>query len=97
MVWFDPERHYQDLAGKLSLPDAAVEAYDGSLFELRHRLEPYLGEPGDSPPRLVVYVPLHEEETHNALVELPSRAWSYGRAVTPASETRAWRPSPERP
>ncbi len=70
MVWFDPERHYEDLAGNLSLPDAAVEAFDGSFFELRYRLEPYLGEPGDSPPRLVVYVPLHEEETHNALVEL---------------------------
>jgi hypothetical protein len=70
VVWFDPERHYQDLAGTLSVPDAAVEAYDGSFFELRHRLEPCLSEHGDSPPRLVVYIPLREEETHNALVEL---------------------------
>ena len=69
-MWFDPEGHYTDLAGDLSLPDAAVEAYGGSFFELRHRLEPYLSAPGDSPPRLLIYVPLQEEETHNALVEL---------------------------
>ncbi|MBA2713956.1 MAG: PglZ domain-containing protein [Rubrobacteraceae bacterium] len=70
VVWFDPEGHYTDLAADLTLPDIAVEIYDGSFFELRHRLEPHLGAPGDAPPRLLVYVPLGEEETHNALVEL---------------------------
>lgn len=70
VVWFDPESHYHELVENLSLPEIAVERYEGSFFELRHRIEPYFGADRDSPPRLVVYVGQTEEDTHNALVEL---------------------------
>src|SRR2546423_13437996 len=68
VVWFDPERHYAELARTLSLPDTAVTRYDGSFFALRHEIEPLLSD--TVAPRLVVYVPLSEEETSNALIEL---------------------------
>jgi hypothetical protein len=70
VVWFDPEGHYRAFTEDLSLPETAVERYEGSFFELRHRIEPYLGADRDGPPRLVIYVPQAEEETHHALVEL---------------------------
>ncbi len=70
VVWFDPEGQYREFAEHLSLPETAVERYEGSFFELRHRVEPHLAADRDSPPRLVVYVPQAEEDTHNALVEL---------------------------
>jgi hypothetical protein len=70
VVWFDPEGHYQEFADDLSLPETIVEMYEGSYFELRHRIELHLGADKDSPPRLVVYVPEAEEDTHNALVEV---------------------------
>src|SRR5262249_33686661 len=39
-------------------------------FELRHQIEPLLD--GNEPPRLLVYVPLDQTETHHALAELES-------------------------
>ncbi|MDQ3943222.1 MAG: PglZ domain-containing protein, partial [Actinomycetota bacterium] len=70
VVWFDPEEHYREFAGSLSLPETAIEVCGESFFELRHRIEPHLSADGDLPPRLVVYVPKSEEETRDALVEL---------------------------
>jgi hypothetical protein len=70
VVWFDPEGDYREFTEGLSLPEAAVERCEGSFFELRHRVESHLGADRDSPPRLVVYVPEAEEDTHSALVEL---------------------------
>jgi hypothetical protein len=69
VVWFDPEGDYLEFVEDLSLPETAVERYEGSFFELRHRVEPHLSADTDGPPRLVVYVPEAEEDTHNALVE----------------------------
>lgn len=68
VVWYDPERHYTDAAETLNISNTAVARYDGSFFALRQQVEPLL-ESSD-PPRLVVYVPLDQAETHNALVEL---------------------------
>ena len=70
VVWFDPEGHYREFAEDFSLPETAVERYEDGFFELRHRIEPHLAAEEDSPPHLVVYVPLAEEDTHNALIEL---------------------------
>lgn len=70
VVWFDPEGHYRDFVDGLSLPDTAIEACRESLIELRRRTEPYLGAAGDSPPRLVVYVPRSEADTRDSLAEL---------------------------
>lgn len=70
VVWFDPEGAYREFVQGLTIPDAAIEVCGESLFELRRRIEPYLGENGDTPPRLVVYVPRSQEETRDALAEL---------------------------
>lgn len=70
VVWFDPERHYQKVAATLAIDHATVARYDGSFFQLRREIEPMLQAP--DPPRLVVYVPLAETQTHDALIELIS-------------------------
>lgn len=73
VVWFDPEKSYLDLARTLE-PDAvagaAVHRYDPErgFVWLRRQLEP-LWEKRTDPPRLVIYVPLAQAETHDALVE----------------------------
>jgi len=68
VVWFDPDRHYEGFVRSLSLPGAVVAAYADSFFVLRRAIEPHLA--GEAPPSLLVYVPLAEEDTHNALAEL---------------------------
>lgn len=68
VLWFDQERHYIEVAAKLSIPRTTIARYEGSFFALRHQIEPLLS--GIEPPRLVVYVPLGISETHDALVEV---------------------------
>lgn len=68
VVWFDPERHYGRVAEALDIPDTTVACYDGSFFALRRRIDTLLA--GHEPPRLVVYLPMLEEESQDALVEL---------------------------
>ncbi|MDW8403769.1 PglZ domain-containing protein [Chloroflexus sp.] len=72
VLWFDPERHYTAFAQSLSLPGVTVARYEGSFFALRHAIDDLLK--GDDPPRLLVYVPLAEEDTHDALSELAATA-----------------------
>lgn len=69
VVWFDPEGHYCEFVEGLTLPEGEVEVCGESFFELRHRVEPYIGVEGDGPPKLLVYVPRGQEDTRNALVE----------------------------
>lgn len=68
VVWFDPEGHYQKFAQTLAMPDTTIARYEGSFFALRHQVDALLEQ--DESPRLVIYVPLAEEETQHALVEL---------------------------
>lgn len=68
VVWFDPERHYAEVARSLDLPGTTVVCYEGSFFALRREVDPLLE--GEEPPRLLVYVPMAEEESHHALAEL---------------------------
>ncbi len=70
VVWFDPEKHYADAVQSLDLADTHLACYDGSFLALRHQIEPLIGS--DEPPRLVVYVPMSEEDTRAALIELTS-------------------------
>ncbi|MEW6211430.1 MAG: PglZ domain-containing protein [Acidobacteriota bacterium] len=67
MIWYDPEQHYTGIVDDLALPDTRVARYTDSFFRLRHEIEPLMG--GTHPPRLVIYVPLAEEQTHHALIE----------------------------
>ncbi len=67
VVWYDPDGCYAEFVERLELPNTTVERYDGSFFDLRHRIEPLMG--GFEPPRLVVCVPMERGKTHNALIE----------------------------
>ena len=68
VLWFDPEKHYEEVAAHLMLPDTTVLRYEGSFFSLRYLIEPFINEL--EPPRLIVYLPLNESETYHALAEL---------------------------
>ncbi len=73
VVWYDPERAYTALAEGLSpeqVAGARVLCYrpERGFIALRREIEPLWGD-ALTPPRLVVYVPLAKQETHNALIE----------------------------
>src|SRR6266487_3266243 len=68
VIWYDPDEHYQIFAQNLILPNTTIARYSSSFFALRHQIEPLMGNL--EPPRLVVYVPLDQVKTHNALIEL---------------------------
>src|SRR4051794_2459751 len=68
VVWYDPERAYTDATAELALPKTTVARCQGSFFRLRHEIDHPMN--GEQPPRLLVYVPMAQADTHNALVEL---------------------------
>jgi len=70
VVWFDPERIYGDISADLEIPGGTVARYRDSFFELRHDIAPLMTR--EEPPDLLIYVPLSEEETENALVAYTS-------------------------
>lgn len=90
VVWYDPERHYADVAAALAMPQTTVLHFKGSFFELRARLEPFLefidkgggwlGEERHG--RAVVYLPLERGATHHALVE----AEMAGKVIGPGAD-----------
>jgi hypothetical protein len=75
VVWYDPERHYEAVAARLSpddLNDARIFRYspDAGFFELRQELEAHWGSLAlDRAPRLLIYVPMPQSETLYALIE----------------------------
>ncbi|NCC30999.1 MAG: hypothetical protein EOM24_03125, partial [Chloroflexia bacterium] len=72
LLWFDPEQHYAAFVQELSLPGVTMVCYAGSFFALRRAVDHLLND--DDPPQLLIYVPLAEEESHEALVELAASA-----------------------
>lgn len=68
VVWFDPDKWYFSMIQGLEVPGAHLAVYQGSFFALRHEVEPLMGQ--EHPPELVVYVPMAEEESLDALAEL---------------------------
>jgi len=70
VVWFDPEGIYGDIAKDIEIPNGTVAHYRGSFFELRHEIAPIMR--GEDPPDLLIYVPLSEEKTNNALIAYTS-------------------------
>ena len=67
VVWYDPEQTYGDVIDQLQLPETPVLRYEESVFQLRHRMEPFLEFVDDegrvrdnieTPPRVLLYVPL---------------------------------------
>lgn len=70
VVWFDPDEIYGDIVAELEVPEGTVTKYRESFFELRHDIAPLMS--GEDPPDLLIYVPLSEEETDNALIPYTS-------------------------
>jgi hypothetical protein len=70
VVWYDPDRTYAEVAEALELPDTTVLRYEGSFIELRWQIDQKKLMDGEEPPRLVVYVPMAQDQTHHALIEL---------------------------
>jgi hypothetical protein len=68
VVWFDPQGAYAGVVDGLAWPGTAIHRYEDSFIALRFAVDALLNDEG--PPRLVVYVPQAENETHYALVEL---------------------------
>jgi hypothetical protein len=68
VVWYDPEHAYTQVAAELALPKTTVARYADSFFNLRREIDHRLND--GRPPRLVVYVPMSQGETHSALIEL---------------------------
>jgi hypothetical protein len=68
VVWFDPGRQYERTLGDVTRSGVSVEVFDGSVFDLRKRIEPCLAS--WERPRLVVYVPAHDQELSTALAEV---------------------------
>jgi hypothetical protein len=68
VVWYDPDRVYSSAIELLNIPNTTVARYSGSFFWLRHEIDHLLN--GQRPPRLIVYVPENQGQTHHALVEL---------------------------
>ncbi len=68
VVWYDPERCYEQAVTELSIAETTIARYKDSFFSLRHAIDHLLNN--GEPPRLVVYVPMSQAETHDALIEL---------------------------
>jgi hypothetical protein len=68
VVWYDPGTAYEVAAAELALPKTTIVRYNGSFFRLRREIDDLLND--GQAPRLVVYVPMLQEETHGALIEL---------------------------
>lgn len=68
VVWYDPEGLYQEAVAELTIPDTTIAQYDGSFLQLRRDLDHLMNS--EEPPRLVVYVPKDQANTHHALIEL---------------------------
>lgn len=55
VIWDDAAAEYQEAAASLAPEGVRFEAFAGSWFELRRRIEDVIG--GEQPPRLIVYGP----------------------------------------
>lgn len=55
VIWEDDAGEYRDIASIVAPEEVRFEAFDGSWYELRHRIEDSLA--GDQPPALVIYGP----------------------------------------
>lgn len=72
VVWYDPDGAYETILPVLNLPDTELIRYEGSFFRMRLEIDQKHLMDGEEPPRLVVYVPMAQDHTHHALIELES-------------------------
>lgn len=70
VVWYDPDGAYGSALPALNLPDTEVIRYKDSFIQLRWEIDQKHLMDGEEAPRMVVYVPMDQDQTHNALIEL---------------------------
>ncbi len=70
VVWYDPDSAYGSALPALNLPDTEVIRYQGSFVQLRWEIDQKHLMDGEEAPRMVVYVPMDQDRTHHALIEL---------------------------
>ncbi len=70
VVWYDPEGIYAQAVETVDLPDTTVLRYEGSFVDLRWQIDQKNLMDGEEPPRLVIYVPMAQDQTNHALIEL---------------------------
>lgn len=68
VVLFDPENHYSDIIQNLDLNGIPIHTYTGSFIELRKEIAGLMT--GERPPDLLLYIPMAEKDTDNALIGL---------------------------
>jgi hypothetical protein len=68
VVWYDPEGFYCNLIDQLTFPGVNIFCYKDSFFALRVKIESFLNQP--ECPKLLVYVPLEQDQTLHALIEV---------------------------
>jgi hypothetical protein len=66
IVWFDPEKHYAHILQNLDLAGVSIHSYSGSFIELRNEVAGLMT--AERPPDLLLYIPMEERKTSNALV-----------------------------
>jgi len=70
VVWYDPDGVYADALAVLDLPDTTLLRYTDSLLRLRWEIDQKHLLDGEEAPRMVVYVPMAQDQSHHALIEL---------------------------
>jgi len=72
VVWYDPDGAYAAALPSLNLSDTEVLRYKGSFIQLRWEIDQKHLMDGEETPRMVLYVPMAQDQTHHALIELES-------------------------
>ena len=68
VLWFDPERHYENIAAQVRAGQSRTLVFEGSFYKLRLEAEPLLR--GDHAPHLLVYLPIPWEKAEEPLAEM---------------------------
>lgn len=70
VVWYDSDKVYADAIEAMEFADIHVCTFNGSFYSLRHTIDKHLN--GSQPPRLIVYVPVGQEQASGALIGIES-------------------------
>lgn len=86
VVWFDPDQEYDEFINKLSFGEVQIFCYEHEVgfLSLRRQLEDLWS--AETPPQLILYVPLNRSETQYALVEYTT----VGAALEPGRQPPDW-------
>ncbi len=79
VIWEDRRGEYKDVASSVAPEGVRFEAFDGSWYELRQRIESAIS--GTKPPRLVIYTPAPAKDD-DPLAEVREAAEKFPRRLS---------------